>query len=382
MAATPRFPEPLHVGRPNVGDRARLFERLDGALDRLVLTNSGPLSLEFEQRIAELTGAEHCIATVNATTGIQMAARAAGIRAGQKVIVPSFTWVATAHALDWIGVVPVFCDADPKSGTADPAHVEALIEPDTAGILAVHVFGYPCMVDALEKVADKYGLPLIFDAAHAFGSTYEGKPIGGFGAAEVFSFHATKWINSFEGGAITTNDDELAVKLRGMRNLGLDANHEHAWTGTAGRMNEAAAAMGLTSLEIMDELFAINERNHRLYQEGLAGVPGVRVRPMAAGERANHQYIVIEIDEAVSGVHRDRVHAEMFANNILTRRYFYPGCHQVEPYRSAPHVHAPQPLPRTEALVEQVLALPNGMAIGPAEISGICEVIAEVVDAA
>ncbi|MFJ7219495.1 DegT/DnrJ/EryC1/StrS family aminotransferase [Amycolatopsis sp. NPDC098790] len=382
MAATPRFPEPLHVGRPNVGDRTRLFERLDGALDRLVLTNSGPLSLEFEQRISELTGAKHCIATVNATTGIQMAVRAAGIRAGQKVIVPSFTWVATAHALDWIGVVPVFCDADPKSGTADPAHVEALIEPDTAGILAVHVFGYPCMVDALEKVADKYGLPLIFDAAHAFGSTYQGKPIGGFGAAEVFSFHATKWINSFEGGAITTDDDELAVKLRGMRNLGLSVDHEHTWTGTAGRMNEAAAAMGLTSLEIMDELFAVNERNHRLYQEGLAGVPGVRVRPMAPGERANHQYIVIEIDEAVSGVHRDRVHTEMFANNILTRRYFHPGCHQVEPYRSAPHVHAPQPLPRTEALVEQVLALPNGMAIGPAEISGVCEVIAEVVDAA
>ncbi|WP_204009444.1 aminotransferase class I/II-fold pyridoxal phosphate-dependent enzyme [Sphaerimonospora thailandensis] len=357
------------------------MERINGALDRLWLTNNGPLVREFEARIAALTGARHCVTTCNATTGIQIAAKAAGIRAGDEVIVPSFTWVATAHALEWIGIVPVFCDVDEETGTADVAHVERLIGPNTRGILGVHVFGYPCDIEGLSALARRYGIPLLFDAAHALGCTYRGRPIGGFGSAEIFSFHATKFINTFEGGAIVTNDDELAERARAMRQQGLDAEHRVAGPGTVARMNEICAAMGLTALEAMDSLIEVNRRNHGHYEEGLAGVAGVRVRPMAPDEHANYQYVVIEIDAEVAGVHRDVVNDILLGHNVLSRRYFDPGCHLDEPYRSNTSRHAPLPLPRTEALTDRVLSLPTGPAIGPAEISGICEIIRQAVPA-
>ncbi|WP_158883412.1 aminotransferase class I/II-fold pyridoxal phosphate-dependent enzyme [Amycolatopsis anabasis] len=376
------FDRPLHVGRPNLGDQDRLFQRLRGALDRLWLSNDGPLVREFEARIAAITETRHCIATCNATSGLQIAAKASGISTGDEVIVPSFTWVATAHALDWVGITPVFCDVDEESGCADPKHVERLITPRTRGILGVHVFGYPCDADSLSKLAQQHEIPLLFDAAHAFGCTRQGKPIGGFGNAEVFSFHATKYVNSFEGGAIMTNDDDLAERARAMRNMGLSAEHEVAFCGTVARLNEGAAAMGLTSLERMDRFIEVNKRNHELYREALAGVPGVTVRPQAVGERANHQYLVIEVDAAEAGVHRDAIHSTLYAHNVLSRRYFYPGCHQIAPYRADPGRHTPLPLPRTEALTERVLALPTGTAIGPDEIAGIARIIRRTVGAA
>ncbi|MFD1832783.1 MULTISPECIES: DegT/DnrJ/EryC1/StrS family aminotransferase [Streptomyces] len=376
------FDEPLHVGRPNVGDRARLRERIDGALDRLWFTNNGPLVREFEERVAELAGTRHCVAVSNATTGIQVAAKAVGIGIGDEVIVPSFTWVATPHALDWIGAVPVFCDVDEATGTADVAHVEKLIGPRTRGILGVHVFGHPCRIDELTALADRHGIPLLFDAAHALGCTYRGKPIGGFGAAEIFSFQATKFVNSFEGGAIVTDDDELADRARAMRHQGLNPDHEITGSGTVARMHEISAAMGLTSLEAADTFTEVNRRNHRLYEEELSDVPGIRVRRQAAGELTNCQYVVIEVDAPRAGLDRDTLNSVLHRHNVLARPYFSPGCHDSEPYRSDPARHAPDPLPRTEALTRRVLSLPTGMAVGPAEVAGVCAVIREAVSAA
>lgn len=306
---TPYFSEPLHVGRPNVGSRDRLMERIDGALERLWFTNDGPLVREFEARVAELTQVRHCVAVSNATTGIQVAAKALGIGPGDEVIVPSFTWVATAHALDWIGAVPVFCELDEETGTADVAHVERLIGPRTRAILDVHVFGRPARIDELTKLAAAHGLHLLFDAAHAFGCTYRSKPIGGFGTAEIFSFQATKFVNSFEGGAIVTDDDALADRLRAMRHQGLNAAHEITGSGTVARMHEISAAMGLTSLESADHFTAINRRNYRLYEQYLDGLPGVRVRPQDPNELSNCQYVVIEVDAVRAGLHRDELQA-------------------------------------------------------------------------
>jgi dTDP-4-amino-4,6-dideoxygalactose transaminase len=371
--------EPLHVGRPNVGDRDRILELVGSALDRLWLSNDGPLLHEFEARVAEVARTRHAIATCNATSGIQLSVRAAGIRPGQEVIVPAWTWVATVHALDWIGVVPVFCDVDEETGTIDVEHAERLIGQNTAGILGVHVFGHPCRIDELSALAARHGLPLLFDAAHAIGSTYRNQPLGGFGTAEVFSFHATKYVNSFEGGAVVTNDDDFAERVRQMRNLGLDTERTVVSIGTNARMSEAAAAMGLVSLDIMDSLIEHNRVNHERYAAELADIPGVTLRAQAPGERANHQYIVIEVDESVSGVHRDTVHAVLYQHNVLSRRYFHPGCHQLEPYRANPARHAPLPLPRTEKLAERALALPTGTAIGAAETVTICELVRRTV---
>jgi len=242
----------------------------------------------------------------------------------------------------------------------------------------VHVFGRPCQIDRLSELAERHGLSLILDAAQAVGCTYRGSPIGGFGVAEVFSFHATKYLNSFEGGAIVTNDDELAERARAMRNLGMNDEREQVVGGINGRMTEASAAMGLTSLEAMSTIISTNRRNHRLYRSGLAGIGGVRLREMAPGEQANYQYVVIEVDGGVAGADRDTVLHALAEQNVLARPYFHPACHQIPPYADNPAVYTPLPLPRTEALSDRVLSLPTGMAIGAAEISAICEIIRAV----
>jgi dTDP-4-amino-4,6-dideoxygalactose transaminase len=370
---TPAFPLPLHVGRPNIGDRRRLMERIEGILDRRWLTNDGPLVQELEARIAALCGVKHCICTCNGMVALQLAARALGLTG--EVIVPSFTFIGTAHALQWLGLTPVFCDIEEAGYNLDPESVEALVSPRTTGILPVHVWGKPCDVEALTEIASRHRLRLFFDAAHAFGCTYRGQPLGGSGDVEIFSFHATKFVSSGEGGALVTDDDELAKLLRRMRNFGFSGYDSVVCLGTNAKMSELSAAVGLTSLESMDEFVAANRRNHRRYCEGLTGLPGVQVMPYDDGERCNYQYVVLEIDERRTRIGRDRLVEILHAENVLARRYFFPGCHRLEPFSSLqPGVGSR--LPRTEAASSSVLVLPTGTAVGADEISEICSIMA------
>ena len=303
LGASLLFKTELHVGRPNIGDKARIIARINDLLERRWLTNDGPYVEEFERRIADFVGVKHCIAMCNATVALEIAIRGSGLKG--EVIVPSFTFVATAHALQWQEITPVFCDIDPRTKTLDPYQVEKMITPRTTGIVGVHIWGTPCDIDALTEVAHRHKLKLLFDAAHAFGCSYQGKMIGAFGDAEVFSFHATKFLNSFEGGAVTTNDDELAAKACLMKNFGFADEDNVIYVGTNGKMNEAAAAMGLTSLESVDDFVAINYRNHEQYQKQLAGIPGIELLTFDENERNNYQYIVLEVDEIIAGVSRD-----------------------------------------------------------------------------
>ncbi|HVG28336.1 MAG TPA: aminotransferase class I/II-fold pyridoxal phosphate-dependent enzyme [Pyrinomonadaceae bacterium] len=366
------FAEKLYVGRPNVGDRARLFERMNDMLDRRWLTNNGRYVQELEARLAEMMGVKHCIAMCNATIGLEIAVRALGLRG--EVIVPSFTFVATAHALQWQEITPIFCDVDPATHNVDPASVEQMITPRTSGIIGVHLWGRACPVEELAAIARRHDLRLIYDAAHAFACSRGGRMIGGFGDAEVFSFHATKFFNSFEGGAVTTNDDELAAKMRLMKNFGFAGYDRVIYIGTNGKMSEVAAAMGLTSLESLDEFIAVNRANYLRYREGLEDLPGVRSVTYDEADRNNYQYVVLEIDESRAGISRDEVMQILWAENVVARRYFYPGCHRMEPYRSY-YPHAGLVLPVTEQLVGQTLLLPNGTAVGEREIDEICAVI-------
>lgn len=376
----PAFAEPLHVGRPNMGDRTRFLARVGAALDRHWLTNNGPLAQEFEKRVADVAGTRFCVATCNGTSALQMMARACGIGPGDEVIVPSFTWVATAQAFEWIGAVPVFCDIDEESGTADAEHAARLVGPRTRGIVGVHIFGRPCDVSGLSELAERASVPLLFDAAHALGCTYRGRPIGGFGRAEMFSFHATKYVHAFEGGAVVTDHHDVALRARAMRQHGLDEDRRIAGPGTVARMHEISAAMGLTSLESIDRFTAANRRNQAAYRSGLAAVPGVRLREPEPGEKSNHQYVVVEVDAEACAVSRDEMQEVLTSHNVLARKYFHPACHQVEPYRFAPGRHAPLPLPRSEALAERVLALPTGTAVGEAEIELVCAIIRETAE--
>ena len=368
----PTFDEPRHVGYPNVGNRERLLERIDDMLDRRWFSNDGPYVREFEERIAEFVGVEHCVAMSNATVALEIAIKA--LELGGEVIVPSFTFVATAHALQWQKITPVFCDVGAESHHIDPAQVEALITPRTTGIIGVHTWGNACDVNALSEIARRHSISLLFDAAHAFGCTHNGQQIGRFGDAEIFSFHATKFLNSFEGGAIVTNNPDLARRARLMRNFGFAGYDRVESVGINGKMNEASAAMGLTSLESMDNFIEINRRNYQHYRQEFSVIPGLHIYQYVESEQHNYQYVVVEIDKAISNISRDRLVKLLHAENILVRRYFYPGCHQMEPYRSL-FPQAGLQLTNTQELVGRVMSLPTGPSVEPADIINICQII-------
>ncbi len=373
FGGVPAFEEKLHVGRPNIGDRGSLMARINDVLDRKWLTNGGPYVNEFEGRISETVDTKHCIAMCNATVALEIAIRALGLSG--EVIIPSFTFVATAHALQWQEITPVFCDIDLHTFCIDPDRVEQMITPRTTGIIAVHVYGRPCNVDALTEIARRRNLKLLFDSAHAFGCSYNGRMIGGFGDAEVFSFHATKFLNAFEGGAVVTNDDELAHKIRMTKNFGFTGYDQTEYIGINGKMNEVSAAMGLTSLEGMDEVVDINFRNYKRYEQKLAGFDGISLLRYDETEKCNYQYIILELDERKTMIDRDQLVKILHAENVLARRYFYPGCHQMEPYRSY-FPHAGLLLPNTEQVTQRVLCLPTGTSVDENDIDRICNLIA------
>lgn len=372
FGGTPEFDEKLFVGRPNLGNRERLFERLNDMLDRRWLTNHGPFVIEFEEKIAKFLGVKHCIAMCNATVGLEIAVRALGMSG--EVIVPSFTFIATVHALQWQGITPVFADIDPKTHLLDPAAVEKMITPRTTGIIGVHLWGEPCNIEDLTEIARRRRLKLIFDAAHAFGCSHGNQMIGNFGDAEVFSFHATKFFNTFEGGAVVTNNDDLARKIRLMQNFGFTGFDKVDFIGTNGKMSEASAAMGLTSLESLEVFLETNRRNYFLYRDGLLGLPGIRFLEYSHDSKKNFQYVVIEVDRMESKLSRDQLRDILWAENVIVRRYFYPGCHRMEPYISY-YPYAGSFLPATEDITQKVLILPTGTTIGKEEISKICNII-------
>lgn len=367
----PGFREPLLVGRPNLGDRRRLLARLEDMLDRRWLSNGGPYLNEFEERVAKLTQVRHCVAMVNGTVGLEIAARACGMTG--EVIVPAFTFIATAHALLWQHITPVFCDIDPATHNIDPAKLEALINPHTTGILAVHLWGRPAPIDELAAIAGRHGLRLLFDASHALGCSWRGRPIGGFGDAEVLSFHATKLMNSFEGGAVLTNDDALAERLASMRNFGFRGFDDVGGLGINGKLNEASAIMGLTSLESLDSFIAINRRNYHAYREGFAGLAALRCCGYDERESSNYQYITVELG-ADAGLSRDQLVKLLVAEGVIARRYFYPGCHRVEPYRTL-FPEAATRLPVTDLVAGRVVVLPTGTAVDDAAVTDVVRLV-------
>ena len=369
--APPAFLQPLHVGRPNISNREKFLAGVARALDNQWLTNNGPLVQEFEQRVADQLAVKHCVAMCNGTIALEIAIRALGLSG--EVIVPSWTFVATAHALHWQGITPVFADIDPVTHNLDPDAVRRMITPRTSGIIGVHLWGRAAPVDELQAIADEHGLKLMFDAAHAFGSSYQGQSIGQFGACEVFSFHATKSFNTMEGGAVTTNDDDLAEAMRLMRNFGFKGYDNVIHPGTNGKMIEVCAAMGLANLDGFDDVVETNRRNHAAYKHALADIPGISVLDYTSAERNNHHYMVVEVGSDCP-VRRDDLIAALQAENILARRYFWPGCHRMQPYRDL-FPHAGLVLPQTMMVAEQVMVLPAGVSITLQQIQTVCDVI-------
>jgi dTDP-4-amino-4,6-dideoxygalactose transaminase len=371
----PAFRETLHVGTPNAGDREAFLARVRDILDSRRFSNDGPFVREFERRIAALADVEHCVAVCNGTVALQLVAGAT--RLTGEVIVPAFTFVATPHAFQWQGLTPVFCDIDEHTHHLDPSHAAELITDRTSAIVPVHVWGMPAYRDDLDELARSRGIHLLFDAAHAVGSTAGGRPIGGRGEAEILSFHATKILNTFEGGAILTNDAELAGRLRRMRNFGFVGYDDVQSVGTNGKLSEIAAAMGLTSLESLADFVESNRRTYEQYRVALADVPGLSLLPYNEDEQPNYQYVVAEVDGEACPVPRDDLMRILHAENVLARRYFYPGCHRMEPYRSLDPMLR---LPITERVASRILILPTGSAVAQEEVTTICQIMRLAVD--
>lgn len=361
----------VFVGVPNVGNRD-VFDRLVGEVfDRRWFSNNGQVVQELEKRIADYLGVRHCITVCNATIGLQIAAHALGLTG--EVITPAFTFAATPHSLSWIGLKPVFCDVDPSTHLMDPEQVESLITETTSAILPVHTWGQPCYPEQLQQIADRHGLKLYFDAAHAFGCQHNGTSIGNFGHCEVFSFHATKFFNTFEGGAITTSDDQLAAQMRAMINFGFDRNGDVVSVGTNAKMSEIHAAMGLACFETIDQIVNTNRSHYDNYRSALGNVPGLRV--LAYDQNvSNFQYVVLEIEPDLTGWSRDSLIECLQKNDIVARKYFHPGCHTFPPYQHNADA-APDRLPVTEALAQKTMVLPTGTGVTGEQVLRVAQAI-------
>jgi dTDP-4-amino-4,6-dideoxygalactose transaminase len=369
--AAPAFTEQLHVGRPNIGDKNEFLKYVDQVFDRKWLTNNGPLVQQLENKIADYHDVKHCIAMTNGTVALEIAIRA--LEFTGEVILPSYTFIATAHALHWQGITPVFADIDPVTHSLSPDSVRKMITSKTTGIIGVHLWGRAAAVDELQEIADEHQLKLMFDAAHAFGCSYKGKMIGSFGEAEVLSFHATKVFNSFEGGAVLTNDNDLAEKIRLMRNFGFAGIDNVIYPGTNGKMSEMSAAMGLVNLDKIGEFIQVNQINYQTYKKYLSELPGIRLYTYDETESNNFQYIIIEVTDE-SSVSRDTMVAALNAENILARKYFWPGCHAMLPYREL-YLDAGLILTETEKIAGKVIVLPTGGELDDNKIHMILQII-------
>lgn len=368
----PRFATPRHVGAPTIPDRETLHARLDEMLDARRLTNDGPFVKDFEARLGRLSGDVEAVAVCNATVGMQLLLKALELKG--EVILPAFTFVATAHACLWEGLEPVFVDVERETHTIDPACVSRQLTQSTTAIVGVHLWGRVCHVRELDEIARDRGIPLVFDAAHALGCTHDGVPMGRLGTASVVSFHATKFVQSLEGGAILTADRELAERLRLLRNFGFHGFDNVVALGTNAKMNEFCAVMGLGSLEAIDALVSRNRSNRDAYRAALDGLMGLKLFEFDEREANNFQYLILEIAPEESPLTRDEVVAILHAENVIARRYFAPGCHRSAPYRRRAR-RGDAPLPVTERLAETVLALPTGAGVTTDDIAAIGDIL-------
>jgi dTDP-4-amino-4,6-dideoxygalactose transaminase len=351
---SPAFRERLRFIRPTLPPMESVLAHYGPAYASGIITNGAAVE-RLEHAVAERLGVAHCVAVASCTSGLMLTLRALDL-AGE-VIMPSLTFFATAHAAVWNGLRPVFADCDPHTWTLDPADVARRITRRTAAIVGVHLYGNPCDIDALERMAARHGLPLIFDAAHGFGSLYGGRAVGGFGTAEVFSLTPTKLLVAGEGGLVTTNDAVLAQRVRAARNYGDQGGYDPQVLGLSARMPEFNAALGLAGLDLVDRKVARHNRIAARYRALLSGARGLRFQKVCAGNRSSSKDCTVLVDARAAGVTRDTLAAALLAANIETRKYFYPPVHRQKLYRRYYDARRGR-LPCTDFVSGGVLSLP------------------------
>jgi dTDP-4-amino-4,6-dideoxygalactose transaminase len=365
------FENPITVTRPTLPSLKEFSKGLEGIWKRAWLTNDGPLVREFRTRLLRFCGADHGTLFTNGTLALQIALQGLGINGD--VITTPYTFVATTHALFWNKIRPVFVDIEPTYYSLDPDRVEAAITPWTSAILAVHVYGQPCQIEALERIARKHGLKLLFDAAHAFGVEVAGTPIGTLGDVSMFSFHATKVLHSIEGGMLIFSDDELQRRFDHLKNFGFESETEVALPGTNAKMSEFQALMGMLLLERIDEMIEKRRTLTQHYRARLWQIPGIRLAALPAKNvKYNYAYMSVEIDHDLFGMARDELYFKLRDYNVLARRYFFPIIPDFSCYRG---MFRGADLEVARGVASRILTLPLYSELDIETVDRICDML-------
>ena len=366
------FPDGLPLMRPRVPTAEELSPFLTEMAESGYMSNFGPICQRYEATLAEQLDVRHCLALANLSSGLMFMPHAAGLDGGE-VILPSYTFVATAHSMRMAGLTPVFADVDPLTFCLEPESVEAAIGPDTVAICGVHIYGTPCDVEALQRIADKHSLVLFYDSAHGIGSHVGGRPLGGFGLAEGFSTSVTKIFTTMgEGGFITTNDDRFAEQIRAAREWGRFSGDNAEFPSIVSKLSEVCAAAGLIELPRLSEYVAHRRMLVDLAREIFRDTLGIRLPVVAEGNGSGHKDLAVMIDPDRFGIDRDSLATRLKEQGIETRAYFSPAVHQMEAYHDLNHRVS---LTNTELAASQALCLPIFNAMTADQMSRLCETI-------
>ena len=354
--------KPIYVTQPSLAPLEEYVEILKGVWESGILTHNGPLVQKLEEEICKNLGLQNFVAVSNGTIALQMAIKALALKG--EIITTPFTWIATVSAIKWEGCIPVFCDIDSETLNIDPEIIEDLITDKTVAIIPVHVFGNPCDVNAIDKIAKKYNLKVIYDAAHAVGSTYNGKSLLEYGDISATSFHATKLLNTAEGGGCITNDDKLNEKLKRIRFFGYNDEKDIVEDGFNGKMTEVHAALGLANLKYLNEVLADRKVKYDLYLDELQGIKDLDFQETKYGE-SNYSYFPVLFRDVAQLL---KVETSLNSENIYPRRYFYPS---VNMYKKVVDY---QPCPISENISDRVLCLPLYRTLEKDTITRITEI--------
>lgn len=371
-----RFDEPVYVTRPNMPSLEKYNKYLENIWNSAWLTNNGPYHREFEAKLAAFLGVEHLNLFVNGTIALLVALQALRINSGEVITTP-FTFPASTHVLHWNRIQPVFCDIDPKTYNIDPNQIEKHITPDTKAILGVHVYGNPCDVEAIQKIADRHGLHVIYDAAHAFGVKIGDRSILEYGDISAMSFHATKLFTSIEGGALISKTKAEAERIYFLKNFGIADEEIVIGPGINGKMNEFQAAFGLLELELVEQEILNRKALTQLYRSLLADVPGITVMEDIPNVTHNYSYFPILVDPQEFGFSRDGLHSILRDCNIVTRKYFYPLCSSYSCYSAYPSSDLKN-LPCANRAANKVLCLPIYGKLNTENIERITDIIRSI----
>lgn len=366
------FNEPIFVTRPIVPNLDNYRNRLESVWEKKWFTNNGEQHQLLEKKLQQYLGVSNISLFNNGTIALITACRS--LRLSGEVITTPFTFAATPHVLTWNNIRPIFCDIEEKSLNIDADKLESLITSDTTGIMPVHVFGMPCDTGKIQKIADEYGLKIIYDAAHAFGTKVDNTGIGNFGDITMFSFHATKQFHTAEGGALAFREPSLKKRVDLLKNFGIKSEDEVIMPGINGKMNELQAALGLEVLEYLDDEREKRKRLFEHYREYLKNIYGVICLETGRDVYSNYQYLVIRIEKEKFGKSRDEVHEKFKRYNIFTRKYFYPLCSDYACYKQLPS-SSQNNLQVANKIIHEVLCLPLYGDLQLDDINKICAIL-------